>query len=700
MIHSPRVRVLLVFVLLALCGCGMKQKPSPRGEAEIAPPAEEAFHVFSGDYQIDKSLSLDPPTTVAVLPFSGNGTSWSMVFEDEPPEIVRRAFYSHFARLPFLDQELGDTDARLASAGLDDPVRLRLTLENRPAELANLLGVDAVVIGEVTHFDRVFLGVLSQIAVGCRLEFHDLRTGKRIWWAEHVSRDAGGGFSLNPIGWAFDAIASIWNLRGNRLLLRADDLMRDLVASIERHLSPSFSASIAPAPRVDLFACAPQDRPYKAGESIVLVLVGDRGAATAALPGLTERVPLAPLGPLKRAALAPELDKRIRESLEQAGIPATQEIVDNARRELALRVIYQGAYVVQPGDAGRNIMARGKLEVEHRGATEIVDAVNLVDVDAMAPSPPAGPRMEKVENGLILRWEASPEPDVLGYAVEVSESPMEGWRMADKTTKTSMPFMDLENFTELHARVRAFDLAGNLSEPSVAVSGRSEPEDDLRSAESSILEGKVEGRLLLKAERSPYTVRKTLTVLKESALVLEPGVTLRFQPEAGLVIDGGVLLAYGRAEAPIVFEPSSELFEGLTVQHGGGAVIQRTIIRGARVGLRVAGASPTLESVSITNCAQAGLLLGEGAKPILACCRVAENTGMGGLVVEGLDVAPRVRQSVFEDNLPFNVQNHSPLHLDLERNYFDGATPKTLGPVELEPMLTTPPGCVDRPASP
>ena len=91
--------------------------------------------------------------------------------------------------------------------------------------------------------------------------------------------------------------------------------------------------------------------------------------------------------------------------------------------------------------------------------------------------------------------------------------------------------------------------------------------------------------------------------------------------------------------------------------------------------------------------AQAGLLLDDGARPVVTCSRIAGNAGMGGVVAQGAGLAPSLTSTSFTGNEPFDVQNFSPVELDLAGNWWGGAAtgPSILGPARTAPALDFPP---------
>jgi hypothetical protein len=123
---------------------------------KIAPPIVAAF---KGESRVDQYLLDHQPQTVAVLPFL-NRTDKKEAFD-----IVRKSFHGHFSKLNYTPMPLFKVDDSLRQAGLDTPEKVGQTSAEK---LRGVLRVDAIIRGEVTHYERIYVGVYSQVAVGQR----------------------------------------------------------------------------------------------------------------------------------------------------------------------------------------------------------------------------------------------------------------------------------------------------------------------------------------------------------------------------------------------------------------------------------------------------------------------------------------------------------------------------------------------------
>jgi len=698
------VILLAAFAVLAgvaLSGCSSKRM-TPRTGAPATLDSGKPFEIFSGEYENTELMVKEPPRSLAVLPFSGDPTAWALPPDTEDPRlVVRRGMYNHIAALPFADQELFDTDARLASAELDSPEAVAALLESDPARLHELLGVDAVVLGEVTHYDRTFVGVVSQAAVGCRVRMVALPSGKLLWRAVHVSRGFGGGVSVTPVGLALSALSSLWNLREEQLLRESDALFREIAGTI--HLPANLVRPLPP--ELDLFTVVNEAPIYHEGQPMIFRLLGaPAGLATARLTasgGFSRDVDLAPVPPSQRRALRGQLLTELETQFKAQGLTPGTEDMAAAVRELDAREIYQGAYLPEAGEEVARITARGVL-VSATGGRSMRVLPTPLAIDAASPPAPAELAAEPGDGRIRLSWSPVQAKDLAAYEVWISESGLTGFTLAKTSEEPRAELDNLPNFNPRYLRVSAVDQAGNRSgfSPGAKATPLPDPALAAAAATSPELGGMVEGLLYLGPEQSPYLVTENLAVPEGSTLTVAPGVVVRFSPGTGLAVAGGALTAHGTREAPVRFVPQTPdsrpgSWTGLILDQDSRVLLNNVRILGPRVGLDVRGCAPRVDGAVIRAASQAGIRLSDGARPDVTCSLIKGNGGMGGLVAEGKGLAPSIRNSSFAGNAPFDVQNFSPAPLDLAGNHWTtDPGVSVLGQALLTPILDEPaPGC-------
>lgn len=194
----------IFLLLLTACGCLAKKSIVYH---------DLTMNVARGDY----------PKTMAVLPFKNN------TMEQNIEDLVRVSFYSHFSPRPYKDIELYKIDKAVTEK---QPIDYELISDRYVKEWGKLLGCDAVIFGEVTHFQRLFLGIYSQIKLSCRIMIWDTKTGKKIWDDEHVVRSHEGGVPFHFAEIPLIAIKSGLNLLEKEKVRAADELCRYLAGRI------------------------------------------------------------------------------------------------------------------------------------------------------------------------------------------------------------------------------------------------------------------------------------------------------------------------------------------------------------------------------------------------------------------------------------------------------------------------------------
>jgi len=239
------IYTVIVIACIGLMSCGAAKKP--------------LTYEFK-NYSTSPELFADPPRSVAILPFSNTIEESKLTIEnwkkaaekrfdiDEEQKrteeylkrmFVRRAFYKHFSVKPFRDMEIIAVDQTLKKHGIEWAEDLE---KYTPQELAEMLGVDGLIYGEITHLNRVYLGLYSEVSVGCKLRFLDIHTGEDriIWQLKDVEKNRAGGASLSLTGLATSILNATMNMRkiwifrvSDELFRRVVDYLPDLDAAVE-----------------------------------------------------------------------------------------------------------------------------------------------------------------------------------------------------------------------------------------------------------------------------------------------------------------------------------------------------------------------------------------------------------------------------------------------------------------------------------
>jgi hypothetical protein len=144
-------------------------------------------------------------------------------------ERMRRAFFGQFAQLEFDHVKISRIDRALRKEGLDTWEKMKSLSPQRWGEI---LGADAVVSGEVTHFDYYYAFLYSQLAVGLSLEMVDTRTGETLWKVNDARRDHTIRIVYDPIALVVGLFQVGFSMRPINMMRAMDEICRELVGTI------------------------------------------------------------------------------------------------------------------------------------------------------------------------------------------------------------------------------------------------------------------------------------------------------------------------------------------------------------------------------------------------------------------------------------------------------------------------------------
>jgi hypothetical protein len=552
----------------------------------------EIRSLFEGEYKVDPYMQDHIPKSVAVLPFV------NLSEKKEAVDVMRRGFYNHFSSLPFQDMELYKIDDLLAKAGLTDPEAVSKT---SPQELGKILGVDAVVYGSISNFDKFFAVLYSQVSVGAEVKMFETKTGHFLWSGKHTVRKHEGGVSTNPVGIVATVVVTALNVRDVQLLRANDDLFRDMVKTIP---TPSLAEASRP-PVITLLTQDTKGLPKKAGDEIKVVIQGT---------------------PKMRAYFdLGDFKKRIdMQEVEPGG--------------------YLGIYKVLPGDNVEKAVVTGYLKDDAGNVGQWVDAVSSVTIDTTAPEPPS--ELKSVgRNKLIgLSWKKSRSSDLAGYNIYRSESPLTGFVPVGKTEFTQYVDTDknLINFKPYYYRVSAFDFAGNESQ-SEQVQGVAVPPGP------TPVSGTIETDTVWHAGASPYILEADVLVKDNALLKIEPGTEIK-SSGGGLIIEGRID-AEGDNDHIIRFDAANgKLWPGITfsgVKDRQNKIAYIRIAR-AKTAIHCQASSPVIEKSEFTQNQEAIRVSGAFSKPIIHRNILYKNKGAAILVADG--ASPKISENSIYEN--------------------------------------------------
>ncbi len=585
-IYFKRLTFLVIIIaIIALQSCLVATK-----DTIITP---EITSLFEGNYKVDPYMKDHVPRSVAVLPFVDLSKS------KEGFETMRRGFYNHFSSLPFKDLELYKIDNLLKKAGLNDPEAINKT---SPQELGKILGVDAVVFGEISNFDKLFAVIYSQVSVGAEIKMYDTKTGNFLWSGKHIARKHEGGISTNPIGIIAVVIATAMNVRDIQLLRATDDLFRDMVKTIP---VPSLAEALRP-PTITLLTQDSKGLPKKAGDEIKVVIQGT--------PKMQAHFNIG------------EYKKYIEmQEVETGG--------------------YYGVYKVLPGDNIEKAIITGYLTDDSGNTAQWVDAIGSVTLDTTPPEKPNNLVCIGRNALVLMNWEKPTAKDLAGYKIYRSNTPLSGYVEIAKTELTE--YRDagagLINSQKYYYRVSAFDFAGNESEMTQATGMPIAPGP-------TIVSGIIEADTIWYSGASPYILEKDVIVKDKALLTIEPGTEIKSR--GGALIIEGRIDAQGDKEHIINFDTAQpgKLWPGITFTNTKDKenLIKFVRIKDAQTAISCEASSPKIEMCEFTRNNEALKIQGAFSKPTIINNSIYKNKGVALSVSDG--AAPLIKENLIRDN--------------------------------------------------
>lgn len=598
----------LLGVIALLCGCAVSTDRPTSG----TPPIQTGERTTMTP---DEERTL--PSTVAIMPLA-NDTGSDFAFE-----VVRRTIANHFATTNYRWLHWRDVDRRLALAGVGDPTALE------PADAMALLGVDGLIVGRITHFDKTFAGIYSQIAVGVELNFVDAE-GETLWSVDDVRRSHAGGISTSPVGLIMSALASAKHLYGDANLYRAaDDLGRDLVSELPQ------PAVLGQSDKPDIIDVVHSGagQYLKYGDTLEIALEGDPGNTAAAM-------------------------------IEGMGVVDLEEVAPGQ---------YAGSVTLSRDLDLDGVVVEGRLQDEYGQTSSWISPYGLLTVDNTPPPAVFSVTSTPRSGAVSLRWESPNDQDIAAFEVARLESSL-GQALASMTVQqSSAEVTGLTDFRTQTLTVRSVDRAGNLSDP-VRVETMAAP--DARFAGATIVDGTmpdvISGIHRLTAQESPYRIDLPTRIATDGVLLIEPGVTIEVGPAASMTVLGEIH-AFGTQEAPVTVSDADGqgYSEFLVLQTERPVRLQQMQFVGGGLPLQILAGSPLIESSSFNRNRFSAISIGGTARPTIRNCRI-EGAGSTGVIVEG-QAQPVFIANGFNNNQPFHLQNGSTYQVNLSGNRFEPA---------------------------
>ena len=265
----------------------MKATPRPRGSRIAGGLLLLALMPFCACSQVPKpavnapSFEMGLPRKVAVLPFE-NRTS-----NPEAATVLRRMFFNFFSSLNYADIEPAVVDATLEANRI---------LKKAPAaggslpleRIGQLLGVDAVVVGEALALGQTYALVYANQQAGLRARMLRCSTGQVIWEMEHTVTLHEADLPMSLPGLAAAIVKTALNYQQSNTMRAASELCMQMTASI-----PNPPAESEIPPQIQALVHNGAAGLLSPGDELRVVMIGDKKhKASLSLPPLLLEAPM------------------------------------------------------------------------------------------------------------------------------------------------------------------------------------------------------------------------------------------------------------------------------------------------------------------------------------------------------------------------------------------------------------------------
>jgi hypothetical protein len=220
------------------------------------------------------------PYKVAILPFVNKTTN------PEASSIVRKMFYNFFGSLNYLDLEPFVIDDNLKRNNLYQPIAAGEAVS--ATQLGQLLGVDAVIFGEVLSLGKTYALVYADNAAALKAKMVRCNSEQVIWELEHSIRQQEGEVPLSLTGLAAAIVKTAISYQQASHLQAAAELCMKMIATI-----PNPEAVSEPPPKIQALVHNGTGKLLRPGDLIKVALIGEKNQfASWSIPPLIENLPL------------------------------------------------------------------------------------------------------------------------------------------------------------------------------------------------------------------------------------------------------------------------------------------------------------------------------------------------------------------------------------------------------------------------
>ena len=220
------------------------------------------------------------PYKVAILPFANKTAN------PEAGTIVRKMFYNFFSSLNYRDLEPYVIDENLKANNLYADVTGGKKVS--PQKLGQLLGVDAVIYGDVIALGKIYALVYSDNQAGLNARMVRCSDAKPVWELEHTIHIEEGDVPLSPIGLAATVFKTALSHRHATHLKAASELCMQMIATM-----PNPPGVSEPPPKIQVLVHNGAGKLLQPGDTIKVAMIGDKNqVASWSIPPLAENLPM------------------------------------------------------------------------------------------------------------------------------------------------------------------------------------------------------------------------------------------------------------------------------------------------------------------------------------------------------------------------------------------------------------------------
>jgi hypothetical protein len=247
-------RYLLLFTVLTLTGCATHQyEDRPFFQQEYSTDThgrktllDRIVETDPGSFHIDiaPQYNSDPPERIAVLPFGDLGSA-NFVLDKIPlthrdqqqrynwawtdSQRLRCAMQGYLAEREFVMANLIGVNAVLKQHGIDTMAKLDAV---PPQQLGQWLGVDAVIYGNVLHYESYYLFLAAAWQVGIETRMVSTHTGETLIHATGTRWDDQVLPAIDIMDIAINSGENLLQLRDINLARAEEEACREIVIRI------------------------------------------------------------------------------------------------------------------------------------------------------------------------------------------------------------------------------------------------------------------------------------------------------------------------------------------------------------------------------------------------------------------------------------------------------------------------------------